>query len=186
MAAPTIPPQAVISPLDAVTVRPARPGDEVALAELVERCSELTLYRRFHGATGPHVRREIDRIAHPTPDHRSWVAVGTGAEVRGTATLARGRDGDVHVAFLVGDAWQLRGNGRALYTALAPDPVAAGFSAVTATILGDNVPALRFLRAIAPRARPRFVDGEVVVHVPVRSAAPGRTGRPTPAAEVAA
>jgi GNAT superfamily N-acetyltransferase len=171
MAAPTIPPQPVTSPRDAVTVRPARPGDEVALTALVGRCSELTLYRRFHGATGPHVRREIDRIAHPTPTHRSWVGVGPGAEAVGTATLARGRDGDVHVAFLVGDAWQRRGIGRALYTALAPDAVADGFPAVTATILGDNVPALRFLQAIAPRARSRFVDGEVVVRVPVRSRA---------------
>lgn len=182
MAEPTKPLQPLPSAVDGVTVRQARPSDTSVLVDLVERCSELTLHRRFHGATGPHVQREVRRIASPTPEHRSWVVVGPGGDVRGTATLAWGRAGDVHVAFLVDDAWQRRGVGRSLYRALAREAVAAGLPAVTATVQGDNVPALRFLHVMAPDARSRFVDGEVEVRVPVASAAHGRPGArpPTP------
>lgn len=185
MAEPTKPPQPFPPAVDGVTVRPARPSDAGALVELVDRCSELSLYRRFHGATGPYVRREVERIAHPTAGHRSWVALGARGDVRGTATLAWGRAGDVHVAFLVDDAWQRRGVGRSLYRALAHEAVSEGLPAVTATILGDNVPALRFLRAMAPDVRSVFVDGQVEVRVPVWSAPSARSSLRTAAVRTA-
>ena len=97
MAAPTPTPQGL-----QLEVRPAHLADLAALEAFIERCSEETTYRRFHGATGSAVRRELQRIVHPEPAHRSWV-VTDGSEIHGTATLATGSDGAVEAAFLVED-----------------------------------------------------------------------------------
>jgi GNAT superfamily N-acetyltransferase len=170
----------------APTVRRAGPGDSDALAALAERCSDATLRRRFHGAATRAVQRELDRIAHPTSAHRSWVALADGA-VRGTATLARGRDGTVEVAFLVEDAWFRRGVGRALFTALADEARRAGVPEVVATVQSDNDRAARFLRAVAPGGRFVLSGPELAVTIPVgrpsrRAAA---TGHRRPATEAA-
>jgi GNAT superfamily N-acetyltransferase len=150
-----------------VTIRCAQPADLAALEHLVDRCSDTALYRRFHGAAGPYVRREIARIAAPTPTHRSWVAADPGG-VHGTATLAWGRSGTVEAAFLVEDAWRRRGIGSGLFAAVVHEARAAGVPTVAATVQADNEPALRFLRAVAPGARLRFAGGgEVDVELPV-------------------
>ena len=157
----------------ALTVRPARGDDLGALHALVERCSPDTLYRRFHGAGPAPARRELGRIAAPHDAHRSVVAVAPSGEVRGTATLAWGRDGTVEAAFLVEDAWFRRGVGRALYAALAAEARRARVRTVTATVQADNERAVRFLLAVAPGARSRFVGGaELAVTIPVPAAAP--------------
>jgi GNAT superfamily N-acetyltransferase len=150
-------------------VRPAGRGDLPGLVALVERCSPDTLYRRFHGAGGTPLRRELARVADPGPDHRSWVAV-TGRCVRGTATLAWGRSGQVEVAFLVEDAWFRRGVGRALFRAVARAARRAGVPEVVAWVQADNDRAVRFLRDLAPGAQVRFVGGgELSVTIPVPS-----------------
>jgi GNAT superfamily N-acetyltransferase len=148
-------------------VRPARPTDLEALEALLERCSDETRYRRFHGAIGSAVSRELWRVAHPSRCHRSWVAVADG-EVRGTATLAWGRGGDPEAAFLVEDAWFRRGLGRALFTAVADEAGRRGVDRVDARILADNHPVRQFLRSMAPHADTQFEGGgELVVHIPV-------------------
>ena len=151
-------------------VRAAVPGDAEALRGLVSRTSAGTLRRRFHGAGDRAVRREIDRIAHPTSGHRSWVAVSPDGAIRGTATLAAGRDGTVEAAFLVEDGWFRRGLGRALYGALAVEAECAGVASVLARVQADNLRAIRFLRALHREAVARFAgDGEVEVVVPVQA-----------------
>jgi GNAT superfamily N-acetyltransferase len=157
----------VSPPAGGARVRKARPSDLPRLLAFADRCSDATLYRRFHGAAGPPVRRELGRVAAPTATHRSWVAVDTGGDVHGTATLAWGRSGTVEAAFLVEDGWFRRGIGRALFAALAAEARRAGVATVMATIQADNDRALRFLLAMAPSARRAFVEGEVEVAVPV-------------------
>lgn len=166
----------------ALRVRPARPADRPALEALLERSSHESRYRRFHGVMGAAVRRELDRIAHPSAVHRSWVA-DDGTALRGTATLAWGSDGVVEAAFLVEDDWFRRGVGRALFVEVAREAVRAGVPAVTAYVQADNVAARRFFRSVAPGASTTFVGGgelEVVVPVdvpvdlPVRSPAIAR------------
>lgn len=152
-------------------VRAAVPGDAGALHGLVSRASATTLRRRFHGAGDRAVRREIDRIAHPSTTHRSWVAVSPDGAVRGTATLAAGRDGTVEAAFLVEDDWFRRGLGRALFRALAAEAECSGVGSVLARVQADNERAIRFLRSLRTGAVARFVgDGEVEVVVPVQAA----------------
>ena len=164
-----------------ISVRPARPSDLPALRDLFDRCSPETLYKRFHGVAGLTTRREMDRIASPTPTHRSWVAVGPDGAVHGTATLAWGRAGEVEVAFLVEDGHRRRGIGRALVAAAGREAAARGVPEVRAVIQGDNVGASRFLRAVVPDVSLRFADGMTVGSIPVapRPATPStlRPGR---------
>ena len=161
-----------------VVARPAHPGDRDLLAAMVDRASDATLWRRFHGAGRRVVERELDRITHPTTSHRSWVAQTPDGAVHGTATLATGRDGTVEAAFLVEDAWSRRGIGRLLFSALARDAAAAGIGEVLGRVQADNERAIRFLRALGPGARATFVgDGEVEVVVPVPPAVRATAGR---------
>jgi RimJ/RimL family protein N-acetyltransferase len=157
-------------------VRPARADDREALAAMTERASNDTLWRRFHGAGRRVVERELDRIAHPTDAHRSWVALSPDGAIHGTATLARGRDGTVEAAFLVEDTWFRRGIGRTLFAAIALDARRSGVHEVVARVQADNERAIRFLRCLRADSRATFVgDGEVEVVVPVPRAEPAVT-----------
>jgi GNAT superfamily N-acetyltransferase len=151
-----------------VCIRRAAPGDLRGLIGMIDRCSDETLDRRFHGAADRPIRREVVRIASPTGSHRSWVALSASGEVRGTATLAWGRSGTVEAAFLVEDAWHGRGVGRALFAAVAGEARRASVENVTALVQADNDRALRFLRSVAPGANSTFAGwGEVELTIPV-------------------
>lgn len=187
-------PHGTVEPAVGTSVRRSEPRDVDRLMTFLDRCSDATIRRRFHGPPGPGVRRELERIATSTPLHRSWVAVGPDGEVHGTATLAWAPTGPPHVAFLVEDAWFRRGIGRSLAAAVRREAVRAGVAATVATIQADNRPAMAFLRALDPAARPRFSGAgelEVTLSVPGLAAAGDRSAGPTaarpgPAAEAAA
>jgi GNAT superfamily N-acetyltransferase len=169
------------SPLPPGVVRPAGPADLPALRALVDRCSFDTLYRRFHGATGAPLRRAMARVACADGDaHRSWVAVVDGT-LRGVATLARSRSGEVEAAFLVEDAWQRRGVGRALAARLRAEARRSGLASLTAMIQGDNTGAVRFARAVAPGVDVTF-DGaaeyRLAIPVPPPVSRAGRARSP--------
>jgi N-acetylglutamate synthase-like GNAT family acetyltransferase len=150
-----------------VQVRRARPTDLPQLQALADRCSFETLYRRFHGSGPSTIHRELERVASPTPQHRSWVAA-EGEFIRGAATLAFGRDGSAEAAFLVEDAWFRRGLGRRLFGAMATEAAHIPVDTIVAWVQPDNVAARRFLRAVAPSARTRFAGmGELEMLVPV-------------------
>jgi N-acetylglutamate synthase-like GNAT family acetyltransferase len=154
-------------------LRPARADDLPRLGELLERCSPETLYRRFHGTTHEPMWREIERVAaSDAPDrHRSWVAVGCDGAVRGTGTLAWRDDHTPEIALLVEDAWFRRGIGRGLVDQLAGDARRSGAEVVLAWVQGDNLRAVKFLRAVAPDARIAFDSGELAITMPVTAAA---------------
>lgn len=150
-----------------IEVRPATPADGEALVALLDRCSDETLFRRFHAPVGPAAHREVRRITRSTPTYGSWVAVAEGA-IRGTATLAWGADGLPEAAFLVEDAWFRRGVGRALFGAVGARARARGESIVVARIQADNGKVRRFLEALAPAATSTFEGGgDVRVDIPV-------------------
>ena len=157
-------------------VRPALPADLPALGALTARCSFDTLYRRFHGATGTPLRRELARAASSADGHRSWVAVVDG-EVRGMATLAVGRSGQAEVAFLVEDAWQRRGLGRALARRLGDEARRAGHGGLSALVQADNDRVIRFAKAVAPGTVVTF-DGAAEFRLTIPVAVPARERAP--------
>ena len=166
-------------------LRASRAGDLELLRAFVARCSPETMYRRFHG-TGPQAMdRELTRIASPDDTHRSWVVVD-GGEVRGTASLARSRSGATELAVLVEDRWFRRGVGRALIGALMSHAEVIGIDTITAWIQADNERAVRFIRAVAPRASIRFVGGaELEAQLPVAATAVGAARDSSPVREAA-
>lgn len=155
----------VTHPHEHLSIRPTTPADLPALRELIGRCSPETLYRRFHGAGTRVADRELQRIAAPTEHHRSWVALDSRGTVRGTATLACSRSGDVEVAVLVEDAWFRHGVGQALTDAVASAAQRARIAAVHATVQADNRRAREFLHAVAPGAASRIHAGEIDVTI---------------------
>jgi GNAT superfamily N-acetyltransferase len=172
------------------TVRPVGGGDLPALLAHVARCSPDALYRRYHGPAGPWLRDELARVVASAGGRRSWVAEAAG-EIRGTATLAPGRDGTVEVAFLVEDGWSRRGVATSLFEALRCEAGRTGAPQITAMVQADNTAAVRFLRHVAPSARVRYAGGselEVTVPVPRVTAAAERpaTAGPRPAVHTTA
>jgi N-acetylglutamate synthase-like GNAT family acetyltransferase len=150
-----------------MAVRATRPQDIEALRAFVDRCSADTLYRRFHGAAPRAIERELGRIAASVDGHRSWVAID-GGEVRGTATLARSRTGVVEMALWVEDDWFRRGIGRSLVGALRAHARDRGIDTLVAWVQAENERALRFIRAVEPRAEVRFAGGpDLEVRMPV-------------------
>ena len=149
-------------------VRPAGPADRERLDAFVDRCSPATLYRRFHGPGERPARREMARVAAPTADYRSWLALSPGGDGRGVATLAAERDGTVEAAFMVEDAWARRGVGRVLWSALADEACRDRLATLRASVQADNERAVRFLLAVAPGARSRYAgDAQIEVTLPV-------------------
>jgi RimJ/RimL family protein N-acetyltransferase len=114
---------------------------------MVARCSPTSLHHRFHGftdglsytrtlfATGAIARTLLAR------DHAVCV---------GMAGLAPDGEGIGHLGVLVEDAWQGRGVGTRLVTALLEDALARGEARVRASVLAENEFIVRMLRRAGP------------------------------------
>jgi GNAT superfamily N-acetyltransferase len=115
-----------------VTIRPAGPGDAVALAEMFERCSDETRYHRFHGVVHELPPAYLRRCLEPGPDaHAAFVAEqATGGACRLVGLASAGPvDGAFRVreaGVLVEDARQRQGIGRRLLAAVSADARASG------------------------------------------------------------
>jgi GNAT superfamily N-acetyltransferase len=115
-----------------VTIRPARPGDAVALAEMFGRCSGETRYHRFHGVVHELPPAYLRRCLEPGPDaHAAFVAEqATGGACRLVGLASAGPVGGAfgvrEAGVLVEDARQRQGIGRRLLAALSADARASG------------------------------------------------------------
>jgi GNAT superfamily N-acetyltransferase len=131
----------------AVEVARATVVDTEAVLAMVARCSRMTLFRRFHGPSDgvAYAQALLDR----QPSDETLVAWKRPACI-GLATLGRDEDGIAHLGVLVEDAWQRRGVGSRLVTALLDGARAKRVSRVHADVLGDDRFILRALRRVGP------------------------------------
>jgi len=136
----------------AVEVARATVVDTEAVLAMVARCSRMTLFRRFHGPSDgvAYARAVLDR----QPGDETLVAWKRPACI-GLATLGRDEGGIAHLGVLVEDAWQRRGVGSRLVTALLDGARAKGVSRVHVDVLGDD----RFITPCPASGRPN--DGVV-------------------------
>ena len=154
-----------------LTQRPIRPDDVDRLARMFDRLSPLTVYRRFFTPlprVRPRVLRHLVDVDHA--DRESTVALH-GDEIVGVARYDRARDGDgtrAEVAVLVEDAWHHQGVARWLLRTLARSARQRGITAFTATVLADNLPALRLARTLNPRATMEGTGPERELVMPLR------------------
>ena len=144
-------------------------SDGEALRRLFFRLSPTTVYRRFHG---PIVRPEQ---AHPERlldiDHhdREAVVALVDGEIVGVARYARWPGTDrADLAVVVADNWQRQGVATRMLGGLADLALSAGIQDFTASVQGDNEPALKLMRRFRPIERQTFSQGLCEMTLPVR------------------
>ena len=135
-------------------------SDGAALLRLFYRLSPTTVYRRFHSPIvrpeQAHPERLLDIDHH---DREAVVAVVDG-EIVGVARYVRWKGTDrAELAVVVADDWQRQGLATRMLSRLGDLAHSAGIQSFTASVQGDNRPALELLRRFRPSARPVFSQG---------------------------
>jgi GNAT superfamily N-acetyltransferase len=129
-----------------VTVRRATEDDSPALAQMFERCSRDTRYRRFHGFVKALPGRYLTEALSGGPAHFALVAAvatdprgdpADGAVVALASCRAAG-PGSAEIGLLVEDAWQRHGIGGALLREIVGHAHRTGISVLTAQILAEQ------------------------------------------------
>jgi ribosomal protein S18 acetylase RimI-like enzyme len=135
--------------VDGVTIRPLRNGDTETVAALFGRLGDGSRARRFCGGKPRLSDAELRALARVDGDHHVLVGYVDGDPApAGIVRLAR--DGAAaEIAFEVADVYQGRGIGSILARELAADARAAGIRELTATVCGDNPPAVSLLKLVA-------------------------------------
>jgi GNAT superfamily N-acetyltransferase len=148
----------VVHPLD-------RAGAEAAVDAVFAGLSPRSRYLRFHSPVPrlpASVRARLVDIDGAR--HAAVVAEACGVGPIGLAQVFGPGHGSADVAVAVVDAWQRRGIGRRLLTAVAALAEEIGYSELRGSILPENVAMQRLARGVLPWARPWF-DGETVQFV---------------------
>jgi RimJ/RimL family protein N-acetyltransferase len=149
----------VVHPLD-------RAGAESAVDAVFAGLSPRSRYLRFHSPVPrlpASVRARLVDIDGTR--HAAVVAeVRDSEQVIGMAQVFGAGHGTADVAVAVVDAWQRRGIGRRLLTAVAALAEEIGYTELRGSVLPENVAMQRLARSVLPWARPWF-DGETVQFV---------------------
>jgi RimJ/RimL family protein N-acetyltransferase len=130
-----------------VLLRPIRPGDAPALTQLYDRLSPESAYQRFFAVMRrlpPDWARILADVDH---DRRAAiVAAGPDGELIGVARYGTEPGADAaEIAVVVQDAWQGRGLGTILLSALLDHAVSRGITKFLAYVLADNHRMLRLI-----------------------------------------
>lgn len=156
-----------------VALRELGPGETGVLDAVFAGMSAHSRYLRFHGATPRMtgaVRRKLAAV-----DGRRHLAVAAfapdGAPI-GIARLIWLGLRDVELAIEVVDAWQGRGVGRRLLTAVAARGRAEGYSRLVADVLAENVGVRVLLVSVLPILTIETSGHEVTLTADLRPAAP--------------
>jgi GNAT superfamily N-acetyltransferase len=152
--------------VSAPIVHPLERADaEAAVDAVFAGLSPRSRYLRFHSPV-PRLPASV-RARLVDIDGRRHAAVVAevdgqeGPEPIGLAQVFGAGHGTADLAVAVVDAWQRRGIGRRLLTAVAAIAEEIGYTELRGTVLPENVAMQRLARSVLPWARPWF-DGEVV------------------------
>lgn len=135
------------------------PNDAAAVAAMINRCSAATLRHRFHGIT--------DGMAYVNGQLRASevvVIAKRGASCVGLGVLAADSRGSWDLGVLVEDAWQSRGVGTLLVTALVSEARHRKVAGIHADVLAEDAFIVGLLRRIGPIAA-RADHGTIIVDV---------------------
>jgi protein lysine acetyltransferase len=133
-----------------VAIRPIEPEDKALLADGLRRLTPETAYKRF---LSPKVRFTDAELKYLTEvdghDHIAYVAV-RGSQLVAVGRVVKTAPTVADLALVVGDDWQGLGLGSWLARRLVAAAAAEGVTRIAGTILADNRPALRILKAVSP------------------------------------
>jgi len=159
-------------PYETVTLRdgteadlvPMGPGDDVRLLRFHKTLSIETTYLRFF-TVHPDLRPdELHRFTHVDHVDREAIVAVVDGEIVGVGRYDRAGD-EAEVAFVVADAWQGRGIGRALFDHLAVRAREVGIDRFVADTLPHNDRMLNVFRHAGLPIRSRYLDGTVHVEL---------------------
>lgn len=153
------------------TLRPLTAADEQALMDFHERCSDQTHYLRFFGAK-PHLSEsEAHWFCAVDHRHRGAIVATDPAEPDQIIGVGRweGRDGDTEAegAWVVADAYQGRGIGRALVEAVIKAARDHGVKTLVGEVLSHNAPMRSLLSRAAVPCTWTFESGTVAFRMDV-------------------
>ncbi|MDN5860230.1 MAG: GNAT family N-acetyltransferase, partial [Pseudonocardia sp.] len=133
--------------------------------------SPRSRYLRFH-APVPRLTSGMRRALLPVDGiRRIAVAAWCGDEPLGIARVTAIGDGAADVAVAVVDAWQRRGLGRRMLTAVTELAERAGITELQASVLPENVAMLSLVRTLYPTGRLHYDGDAVALRVPIGAAA---------------
>lgn len=150
-----------------IAIRAFEPDDLPAVQAMFDRVSHETIYRRFFsgGAAGP--RSELKYLAEVDGHDRLALIAVTGCRTVGLARYQRTGSGHAELAVIVEDAWQHHGVGRRLVAELVRTARREGVIALDMSVLGENAPALRLVRRLAPSGLLHLDHGVFEASVPL-------------------
>jgi GNAT superfamily N-acetyltransferase len=160
------------APTDTVSIEAPAAGDRGPLEAMLGRCSEATLFHRFHGGGRAAPARYLDRVLAGSDRRRVFLA-RVGAEVVGVAEAHGDGNGSAELAVLVEDAWQHRGVGSRLVAAVVADQRRRGVGALRATVLAEDRWVVQLLARLGPLSG-RPATGIYEVELPLAGANGGR------------
>ena len=172
---------AIVGPLvlrdgSELEVRPIDAGDVGRLRRLFDRLSPTSVYFRFFAPIRRPRPGALEHLAAVDHDRREALVAVVDDEIVAVARSDSGAGAaEAELAITVEDAWQRRGLGVRLSRRLAELARARGYTAFTASVLGENRGALALMRAITPNVDVRFRSGQYDVYVPLRGDADGRS-----------
>jgi GNAT superfamily N-acetyltransferase len=141
-----------------------RAGAEAAVDAVFAGLSPRSRYLRFHSPI-PRLPASVRaRLVDIDGTRHAAVVAVAGSDPIGIAQVFGPGHGTADVAVAVVDAWQRRGIGRRLLTAVAALAEEIGYTELRGSILPENVAMQRLARSVLPWARPWF-DGETVQFV---------------------
>ncbi len=128
---------------ETVLLRPIRPEDAQAEKRFVSRLSPETMYLRFHAPLRELTTERLVRFTQIDYDREiAFVAIdaaGEQEEIRGVARYTRMPDGfSCEFGIVIEDAWQGRGLGHALMTAIEETARSRGLTEIIGYVLKDN------------------------------------------------
>ncbi len=156
---------------DGILIREVRPEDAGRLREMFARCSQETIYLRFHLPRPTVPEWAIELLAGVGDTHRDgWAIVAVdGTEIVGHAMYVRDQgDGrEAEVAVVVEDGRQSSGVGRLLLSEIAGEARRAGVEAFTCTMLGVNYRLQAIVRRSFPGSRMSYASGACSIRAPL-------------------
>jgi GNAT superfamily N-acetyltransferase len=150
-----------------VDLRPMRARDAADLIAFHHTLSTESTYLRFFSVHPELSADEVDRFTHVDHRDREAVVARVDGGIVGVARFDRIGDSDrAEVAFVVADAWQGHGLGRAMFDALASRARRARVCWFVAETLPHNTRMLRLFHDTGLPMTSELRDG--VVHLVIR------------------
>jgi GNAT superfamily N-acetyltransferase len=148
-----------------IGVRIAQPGDVDALVSLHRRCSPRSLSQRYFGDGEQHAE-VVDLVRRQVHSELPTLLAVAGGRVVGVATRCPDVSShSIRCGLLVEDAWQRRGIGTSLLTAVARGAVAEGAKQMVLLARPGNDALLRTVGRCGFTARLRRVGADLGVTV---------------------